>query len=178
MGVVRTGDSEYDKEIAKWDTPRRQGGYRPDGYEQFPMMLSKAQKKPNGQYSVHEQPPLRYLYPAGSMGDAEWSMAVLRAEEFTKSCQMTVRSQQEMDRAVSNGWVVGQEEALAAAQKWETAIADAAAERLYRDQHMGEKARAEAAAIDASTSEHIADIPAPKRRPGRPAKSVDLVSPA
>ncbi len=168
MGIVRTGESEFDKEMAKWDTPRRMGGYGPDGYEAFPMMLSKAQKKANGQYAVHEMPPMRWLYAPGQIGDAQWDQAVLMAEEFTRRCQRTVRNQQEYERALADGWVVGQEQALAAAESYERAIADAAAHRAWEDRNLSEPAQREVAAVEAETHEHVAEVP---RKRGRPKKA-------
>lgn len=172
MGVVRTGESEYDKELAKWNTPKRDGGYGPDGYEHFPLMLSKAQKQLNGQYAVHQMPPSRYSFLPGPQGDGEWTQAIVMAEEFTRRCQRTVRNQQEYDRALTDGWVYGQDKALEAAQGFEKDIADAAAMRAWSDRNMGDVARREAAAADAATSEHLPELPV-KRGRGRPKK--DLV---
>ena len=42
MPVVYTPESEYKKELDRWNTPKRQGGFAPDGHEEFPLMLYKA----------------------------------------------------------------------------------------------------------------------------------------
>ena len=159
MPIVMTGLSEYEKELARWDTPRRLGGFRPDGYEPYPMMLSKAIKKDNGQWSVCEMPPPRHAYPPGQTGDVAWDQAVRYAEEWTKQCQLTVRNQDEYDRAIQAGWVLGQDAAIAKAKAWDKAIADAAAERNYRDRNISDRARAEVDRVEASTHEHVAEIP-------------------
>lgn len=166
MGVVRTGESEADRELAKWDMPKRMGGYGPDGYEHFPLMLSKAQKKRNGQYAVHEQPPLRYFYAPGPTGDAEWNQACLMAEEFTRNCQLTVRNQQEFDRAIAQGWVQGQDEAMSRAESFEREMGQAAAERAYADRNMGELAKRESSAAEDATSDHLPEVP--RKRVGWP----------
>lgn len=167
MGVVRTGESEADRELAKWDMPKRMGGYGPDGYEHFPLMLSKSQKKRNGQYAVHEQPPLRYVYAPGPTGDAEWNQACLMAEEFTRSCQMTVRNQREYDNAIAQGWSFGQEEAMARAESFEREIGMAAAQRAYSDRNMGELAKREMHEAESATEAHVAEVPRKRGRPRR-----------
>lgn len=147
MGVVRTGESAYDKELNKWDTPQRQGGMRPDTYQPFPAMLYKAHQKDNGQWSVND--PF----------DENWS----------RRCQMIVRDDTELRRQMEQGWRQSPSDALEYAERLQRAIADAAAERHYADQRLSDSARREAAAADAATNDHVPDIAAPKKR-GRPAK--------
>lgn len=147
MGVVRTGESAYDKELNKWDTPQRQGGMRPDTYQPFPAMLYKAHQKDNGQWSVND--PF----------DENWS----------RRCQMIVRDDTELRRQMEQGWRQSPSDALEYADRLQRAIADAAAERHYADQRLSDSARREAAAADAATNDHVPDIAAPKKR-GRPAK--------
>ena len=124
-------------------------------------------KKENGQYSVHEMPPSRFAYPAGQLGDAEWDHAILRAEAFTRQCQLIEKNQAEYDRALANGWVLGQDEALRVAEAREREMADEAAARRYRDRKMGEQARAEAERIDAATSEHLPEITVATKKTGK-----------
>lgn len=147
MGVVRTGESAYDKELNKWDTPQRQGGMRPDTYQPFPAMLYKAHQKDNGQWSVND--PF----------DENWS----------RRCQMIVRDDTELRRQMEQGWRQSPSDALEYAERLQRAIADAAAERHYADQRLSDSARREASAADAATNDHVPDIAAPKKR-GRPAK--------
>ena len=148
MGVVRTGESSYDKELNKWDTPQRQGGMRPDTFQAFPSMLYKAHQRDNGQWAVHDAL------------DENWS----------RRCQLIVRDDAELRRSLEQGWRATPQEALAYADRFQQAIADAAAERHFADQRLSELARREAAAADAATNDHVPDVPAPKKR-GRPAKS-------
>jgi hypothetical protein len=164
MPVIRTGESEYDKEFEKWNTPKRLGGYGPDGHEEFPLMLSKAQKLQNGQYAVHQMPPPRWHYDAGVLGDAQWDQAVRMAGEFTLRCQMTVRNRQEYDRAVAQGWVRGQEEALQRAEAFEIEMGNEAAARAYRDRTMSDAAQREAQAAEQAM---VPETPI-RRGPGRP----------
>jgi hypothetical protein len=147
MGVVRTGESAYDKEMDKWDTPQRQGGMRPDTFQAFPAMLYKAHQRDNGQWAVND--PF----------DENWS----------RRCHMIVRDERELRQQLDNGWRPTPQEALEYANRFQQAIADAAAERHFADQRLSEKARREAAAADAETNDHVPEIAAPKKR-GRPAK--------
>ncbi len=61
---------------------------------------------------------------------------------------------------------------MEAVEKRDIAIADEAARRHFSDQGMSEKARAEAADADRSTSAHVLDVVgSSKKTRGRPAKS-------
>jgi len=72
----------------------------------------------------------------------------------------------------SLGYRNGQPEAIAYVESLEKLVAQAAAERAYRDRNMGERARAEADAADSATSQHLGEVPVtPIRRPGRPRKT-------
>lgn len=148
MGVVRTGESAYDKEMDKWDAPKRLGGMKPDGYEAFPAMLYKAHQMDNGKWAVND--PF----------DENWS----------RRCQTIVRDDRELRTHLEQGWRQSPKDALDFAERLQQDIADAAAERHYADQRLSEKARREAAEVDASTNDHVPDIAAPKKR-GRPGKA-------
>jgi len=142
MGVVRTGESAYDKELMKWDTPQSQGGMKPDTFQPFPTMVYKAHQRDNGQWAVSD--PF----------DENWS----------RRCYVIVRDDAEMRRHLDNGWRHTPAEALEYAERHQRAIADAAAERHFADQRLSEKARREADAADAASNEHVPDVPAPKKR--------------
>lgn len=139
MAIVITPESEYGKELAKWNKPYR--------FEPYPKMLYRAQRTASGKWSV---------------GDP-------MDESFTRSCQLIVRDEVEERRANDNGWRETQGEALAYQKSLDDEIARAAAEEAYRVSKMGKKAQAEAAAADAETMDHVAEVPE-KRRPGRPRK--------
>lgn len=174
-GMVISPHSEYAKEMKKWNTPKRQGGYGPDGYEEYPRMLYKARDEGNGKAEVHRMPPARWAFPRGPEGDHEWNQACLTTEEFTKRCQTIVHSDDEKANMLSRGWCLTSDEALAAYEREQQAIGDAAAERLFRDQGMTANAKREAEAVDRATHAHVGDIPAPKKRPrGRPVKPVAM----
>ena len=157
MGVVRTGESEYDKELQKWDTPKRLGGYGPDGFEAFPRMLYKAHRRENGKVMCMD---MEALY-ATDMNVA------LRADAFNRSCQTTVNNQHELDRELANGWRPSPQEALDYQESLARDIAQAAAETNWSVQRMSDKARAEHAAADRATDAPVTDVPAPPKKRGR-----------
>jgi hypothetical protein len=154
MPIVRTGESEYDKELAKWNTPKRQGGYGPDGYEEYPKMLYKAFLDANGKAKCMEPPPLVHMY----LTMPEFLRAEAIATAFTQKCQMTVRSAHEEDKAKADGWRRTPGEALAHFEALQQEIAQAAAEAQFAAKRMSDKARAEFAEADASTSDHVVDV--------------------
>jgi len=149
MPVVQSPDSEYARETSKWDLPKRQGGFNANGFEAFPVMVYKAHQRENGKVMCGD--------PLATVGDAE-------AEAFSRSCQLSVRGPEELERAHREGWADSPEAALAAYERAQIDIADTAAKRHFSDQRMSAQAQAEAAVADASTHEHVADVPAPKKR--------------
>ena len=149
MPVVQSPDSEYARETSKWDLPKRQGGFNANGFEAFPVMLYKAHARANGKVMCGD--------PLATIGDAE-------AEAFSRSCQLHVRGPEELERAHREGWADSPEAALAAYERAQIDIADTAAKRHFSEQTMSATAQAEAAAADAATHEHVADVPVPKKR--------------
>jgi len=170
-GVVVNPHSAYAQELKKWNTPKRYGGMNVDGYEEYPRTLYKAIDFGTGKAEVHRMPPPRWAYPSGTEGDKQWDLACLNAEQITKQCQATVHNDTEKANYLSRGWTLTQDEALEAYEKQQQTIGDAAAERVFRDQRMSEKARAEADAADKATHAHVPDVPAPKKRRGRKPKA-------
>lgn len=146
MGVVRTGETEYDKELAKWEKPYR--------FEMFPKMVYKAVKKPNGKVVCMEPPPPRL----GFATDAEYLAAEAAALALQGQCARIVRSEDEYLKAKGQGWCENASEALAQFEREEQAIGDAAAEVAFAAQRMSGKAQAELAAADAATSAHVVDV--------------------
>ena len=151
MPVVVSPDSELGKELAKWN--------RPYVYRPFPKMLYMARKRPDGIVSIQETDDRIFGTTPGA------------ADAFTATCQKIVKDESEMQRALEAGWRESQAEALEHHEKREQYKGNVAAHRLYEDRNMSEAARAEAAAVDASTEEHVPEIPV-KRKPGRPRKIV------
>lgn len=162
MAVVISPDSELGKELAKWEKPYI--------YQHYPLMLYKALVKENGQATVSEPMPLRYLFPPGQQGDQMWDSAIRMAEELTKRCQRIVYSEDEERRAKNDGWSNTADQALARHEAVQQEIGNIAAARHFSDQRMSDLAQREAAAADASTEAHVADVPAPKKKPGRKPK--------
>lgn len=144
-------ESNYAKELARWDAPRRAGGMRPDSFEAFPAMVYKARRAGVGPYVVVDP------------RDEQWTMA---------NC-LTVQSPEMLDRALKQGWRQSPQEAIEYAVAEDKRIADEAAARAYSDRNLSEKARAEAEAYEAQSFEHVPEIPsAPlRKKPGPKPKS-------
>jgi hypothetical protein len=148
MPVIRTGDTEADKELQQWDRPKREGGYRADGYEPYPKMLYKAVRRPDGVVVCTEVDPKTGAMYGGT--------------------SRIVEDRREHDVARGQGWVEGPVAALARFEQERQGVAQAAAEEAFRVPRMGDKARAEFQALETSdTIEHVVDVPAPKKRPHR-----------
>lgn len=60
---------------------------------------------------------------------------------------------------LSRGYHQGRTAAIAAIEAAEQALAVGAAERVFHEQRMSDKAKGEAARVDASTGKHVAEIP-------------------
>ncbi len=151
MPVVVNPDSEYGKELAKWNVKRP--------FAAFPKMLYMAKKRPDGIVSVQETDDRLFGNNPGA------------ADAWTATCQKVVKDEYEMQKALEAGWRKSQAEALEHHEAREKYKGDVAAHRLYEDRNMSEAAKAEAAEVDASTDEHVPEIPV-KRKPGRPRKIV------
>jgi hypothetical protein len=139
------------QEMAKWEVKRP--------FAPFPRMMYMAQRRPDGVYSV---------------GETEDRLAGGNVESFNARCQMVVNSEQEMSAALERGWRPTPREAMERHEAKETAISTAAAHRAYEDRNLSDAARAEAAAYEASTPEHVAEIPVQRRGPGRPRKDATV----
>ena len=150
MPVVISPESELGQELAKWNKPYH--------FEPFPMMLYRARKRPDGVVSVLETND-------GVLGGQPGT-----AETFTTSCQLTVNDETELTRALEMGWCHSPTDAMDSFAEKEKFLSTAAAHRAHEDRNMGEGAKAEAAAADASTPEHIAEVPRKRARRGRPRK--------
>ncbi len=158
MAIVHNPDSEYSREIAKWDTEQRYGGMRPNSFQSFPKMLYQARARENGQVMCGD--------PLAAMGDAV-------GEAFSRSCQLIVKDQDEWDKATRQGWHETPDSAIAGYQAQATAKADMAAMRHFSDIKMSAAAQAEAKAADDATHEHLGEIPETpiRRKRGRPRKT-------
>lgn len=177
MGIVRNSESEHEKELAQWNTPRNQRtsdgrpGLGAIGFEKYPQMLYKAFRDDTGKAKCMESPPLMHMY----LDMPTYMRAESVAKAFTDQCQLTVRSDAEYERARSDGWRDTAGEALEHFEALQREIADAAAEEQFRVRRMSDKAQHEFSAANAGDA-HVPDPAAPKKKPGRPAKAVAAVA--
>lgn len=145
MAVVHAPDSEFSKEMARWEAHHTQYGPpgRPYTYQPFPTRMYKAGRTAQGQ------------------------SAILDAA--------TAHDEHEQRNLESRGFVVGgQQAALDALAAQEQEIAILAANRNYTDRRMSDKAQAESQAVElAAGARHLAEIPETpiKRRRGRQPKA-------
>ncbi len=147
MSVMWSPDSEFSKEMRKWETTHTI--YGPPGraaaFTEFPQMLYQAKRHVSG------GPPI--------------------IEHFV------VNDEQERRNMQSRGWVIGPDNAVTALEQSELGVATAAAERAYTDRRLSPQARAEAEAVDEKTISHLGDISPEavkeekQRRAGRPRKA-------
>lgn len=166
MGIVHNPDSPYGKELEKWEqhrtkyvreydehgNPGMPGN--PYAYREYPKMLYKAKVHPiSGQALCMAPPPDPYAFERPD----RYERAVLEAERFTGQCQVIVKNEEEERKLKNDGWRNSPADALARFETQQREIGNAAAERHHADRSMSEKARAEVAAVDASTSEHVPD---------------------
>jgi hypothetical protein len=156
MAIIYNPDSEISRELTKWDTQKRHGGFNANGYEEFPKMVYQAKARENGKVMCGD--------PLAATGDAI-------GEAFSRSCQMIVSDQDEMDRASKEGWYDTPDLALAGYEDTQKSMADVAAMRHFADQRMsacgtGQKLRL----ADDATHEHLPSIPSTPvlRKRGRP----------
>lgn len=157
-------NSNYGRELRRWNKPKSAGGMNADGFEKFPMMLHRARETQpgNGQWITHMPEP-EFV---GFRNEAEYMRALQRVANFNQSCQRIVHSQEEYDRVRSNGegWRDNEKEAAAYHEQLETEVSTAALERQHQDRKLSPKAQAEAAAVDAETFEHVPEIPSGRKR--------------
>lgn len=166
MGVIRTGQSAHDKELATWDRPRNQvdedgrAGMNAAGYEPFPKMLYKAHRRENGKVSCMD---MDAIYAVDPVKQAQ-------AEAFNRTCQLTVKDESEWRRAKDSGWCDSPADALEYHERLAQDVAKAAAEAAHSLRTMSHQAKREHAFLDANTDAPVVDVPAPKKKPGRPRK--------
>ncbi|HEX6038914.1 hypothetical protein [Longimicrobium sp.] len=130
--------SNYEKEVERWNTPRSQGGMRPDTFQAFPVMVYRARRPERGG-------PYLVIDPR----EEAWSMG---------NCA-TARNEEELDRYLRQGWQRTPGEAIEHANREDERIANEAAARAHSDRRLSEKAKGEAAEADAETADHLPEIP-------------------
>lgn len=148
MGVVHTPDSEYMKELLKWEfDDYRYGEARglrgPRVYQEYPKMLYKA-------------------------GRSE------RTNKIELVDKQIAKDAQEEANLLSRGFTFGPDKAIEAQEAREREVATIAANRAFNDRNLSDAAKREVAAIEDATPDHVAEIPeTPVRRRGRPARQTD-----
>lgn len=143
MGVVLSPESNYSKEMAKWESTHTQ--YGPPGrtytFQPYPSRLYKAVRQLDGSRT----------FEAATAHD-EHEQRNLESRGFV---------------------VGGQQAALDALAEQEQEVAVLAANRAYHDRKMSEKAQAEVAEVEASAgARHLAEIPEAPRKGRRRAEPV------
>lgn len=186
MSVHWPIESAYGKEQARWNTPRNKflvdsngelmrdadghfiKGMNTTGYEEYPRMMFKAHRLPNGQPSAGEIPP----HPAFTFSREEYEQRCAYVDQFNRECQRLVNDEAEERIAKGQGWARTTKEALELYEKEQQAIARAAAEAEFYSRRMTKKAQREWQAAQDETAEHVVDVTSvPKRRRGRPKKT-------
>ena len=157
-GARVSAESQLGKELMKWE---RKPDWRPEN-NPFPRMLYRAMHRPDGKRSVGEVLD-HVCVPSGQQVYAG------AAEQWTARCQLTVKNEAEMARALETGWRFSPQEALDKLESDDNNKGNLTAERHAADARMSEKAQREADAIDHTTLKQIPSIPEqPIRRGGRP----------
>ena len=154
MAIVHNPDTDYAREMEKWNQPTNNGGFGAARFEEYPLMVFKAFQRDNGRVMCGD--------PLATVGDA-----------FSRSCQLIVRNDDERDRALGEGWSKGPDTAIEKFERDMQSIAEVTAQRHFADQGISDLAKAEATQADASTHEQVPAVPVTpiKRKRGRPRKT-------
>ena len=164
-GLVINPHSALGKELRKWEqhrtelVPRGTNPGNPYVYREYPKMLYRAQRLPNGQSGCLAQHPNPYTFERAD----QFERAVLMVESFNRSCTRVVSDESQERIAIGQGWALDPKAAMAVYEQEQQAIGNAAAEAAYAAQGMTSKARAELTAADASTHQHVTDVKGGKR---------------
>ena len=158
MGIVHNPDSDYARELEKWNQPTTNGGFSAARFEEYPLMVYKAFQRENGKVMCGD--------PRASVGDAE-------GEAFSRSCQLVVKSNEERDRALADGWSASPDQALEKFERDLQSIAEVTAQRHFADQGLSDRAKAEAQQADDATHAQVPAVPITpvKRKRVRPSRS-------
>jgi len=92
-----------------------------------------------------------------------------------------VEGELEEREALAAGWDLQVQVAIAREIKRGADLGTAAAERAWADRHLSRPAQAEAAAVEAQTARHVAEVPRTRVRPrprGRPSKKLAMAEPS
>jgi hypothetical protein len=141
MAVIHSPESRYAQERSKWETRYTHDGI-PAGKPEYGTPGNPFQHFPKALYRAGRP-------NAGPVQIVGYLIAESEADLAVK---------------LSNGWHPSQEQAIQAVHIDEQQKARIAAARNYEDRNMSEKARSEASAYEAQTSEHVAEVPTAQAR--------------
>ena len=144
-------ESSHAKILKQFNTPKSQGGYNCDGFEEYPKLLYKASRHPISRRY--------YVALAEDELSLDRTRVLVDAQMFNRSCQLTVSGPEMEEKAIKDGWRKSQAEAIELVKDYELRDATLAAHRNYEDQGMSEKALAESEAYQRVTPGHVAEIP-------------------
>lgn len=139
------------KELLKWERP---ANYRPENHP-YPTTLFKAYKGDDGVIRCMESEPFNSSFTTPEL----YRLACERVKRFNEQCLKVVHDENEAKGAYAEGWRDSPKEAMDVQWAYEHAISDAAQHRAFEDRNLSEKAKAEVAAIEASTPEVLGEIP-------------------
>ena len=133
-GIIHNPAGAFAREMAKWEM-----GYSPYGPPGRPREVVGFQEYPAMYYKVKR---------SATNGDIHVEHYVAAADEV------------EARNLMSRGYHLGREAAeTALRESEELTVPIAAAERAYQEQHMSEKARAEADRVETAAGKHLGEIP-------------------
>jgi hypothetical protein len=192
MPIVIPVESAWGRELARWNTPRNryvedsqgetlrdeQGhpikGMGAVGIEPYPRMLYKAQKNALGKVLCRDVIPSAEWYPGD---ERAFAAACLAVESFNRRCEFTVQDEDQYRQKIRDGWCDTAQDALAAHERLEQAIGNAAAEANHAAKRLSQQAQDELAAAGAETHQHVTDVRGvPKSVRGRRKKFARVVA--
>ncbi len=139
MGIQRSQEDSWTREMAKW--------------EHRPVLVNGTYVEPipfaeGGRAGAPHQEYPKMLYRAES------------ADGGPKIADYRIVPDSGMEAvALGQGWHVRQEDAIEAVHAHQRELAELAANRVYHERRMSDNARAEAAAVDETTAQHLPEIP-------------------
>ena len=164
-GLVINPHSALGKELRKWEqhrtelVPRGTNPGNPYVFRPYPKMLYKAQIAANQQAACLLPAPDGFRFET----QEAYQRACLTVESFNRSCTRIVADEREDRLAQGQGWAESAVEALQVYEAQQQAIGNAAAEAAAQARGMTATARAELAAADASTHQHVTDVKGGKK---------------
>lgn len=151
MAIARTQEDSYIKELAKWEM--RPVNVNGTYVEPVPVALGG-----RGGADRTEFPKMMFTAESADGGPRISGFKIAKDESHER-------------QLIGEGYSVTQEQAIARVHERHREMARLAANRAHNDRWMSDKAKAEAAAVDEATIEHVAEIPrTPVKKRGRQIK--------